>query len=85
MTYRNRPIDPNLARMNASGTVKTNFSDYSDTFDINHIDIDDATDKGKQFKLDIPNSTLESNLKDDEIRYRQRYVDLIMNQDSKNV
>lgn len=67
MTYRNRPIDPDRARSDASGPIKINFSDYSDTFDINHIEIDDASE-GKHFKLDLTNSLLESDEADDEIR-----------------
>ncbi len=76
MTYRNRPIDPDLDISNASGPIKIDFSNYSDTFDINHIEINDAS-PGTHFKLDIPNSIISSLSVDDEIRMANAVSDNI--------
>ncbi len=68
MTYRFKPIDPGRDISDSSGPIMIDFSNYSDTFDINHIEINDLVSPGNHFKLDIPNSTLSANLTDDEIR-----------------
>lgn len=76
MTYRNKPIDDKRDISDSSGPIAINFGDYSDTFDINHIEINDAS-PGTHFKLDIPNSTISANLTDDEIRLANELSDNI--------